>query len=155
MDYALIVAGGSGKRMHTSQPKQFLLLNDLPVLMHTINAFHAYSNSIKIILVLPESEFTTWEKLVEEHDFKTQIKLVAGGETRFDSVNNGLNSITDTKGLVAIHDGVRPFVTNKIIDACYKSARQNGSGVAVVVPKDSIRKLSDHKNQAVNFFTPP
>jgi 2-C-methyl-D-erythritol 4-phosphate cytidylyltransferase len=149
MDYALIVAGGSGKRMQAGQPKQFLLLNDLPVLMHTINAFHDYSDTIEIILVLPESEFTTWEKLVEEYNFKTGIKVVAGGETRFDSVNNGLNSITDTEGFVAIHDGVRPFVTNEIINNCFKSARQNGSGVAVVVPKDSIRKLSGNKNHTV------
>ncbi|MEN8247688.1 MAG: 2-C-methyl-D-erythritol 4-phosphate cytidylyltransferase [Bacteroidota bacterium] len=149
MDYALIVAGGSGKRMGSHKPKQFLLLDKQPVLLHTIKVFYRFSKSLKIIIVLPQSEFSTWESLVKEHDFNIPVTLIAGGETRFDSVKNGLDSIHDSDGLVAIHDGVRPFVSIEVIKKCYDSARLHGSGVAAVTSKDSIRKITGDQNISV------
>ena len=149
MKYAIIVAGGSGMRMQSTTPKQFIELGGSPILMRTIKAFHQYSKDIDIILVIPDEQFALWHKLVEKHLFNISCRLVKGGKTRFESVRNGLQVI-ENEGLVAIHDGVRPFITAQIIDQCYKSAEENGSGVAVVIPKDSIREVTESGNNSVN-----
>lgn len=146
--YALIVAGGSGSRMQSTTPKQFIEVGGLPILMRTIKAFYQYSQEIKIIVVIPGEHFTLWHKLVLNHHFNIPCQLVKGGETRFESVKNGLHSM-ENEGLVAIHDGVRPFVTSQLIDQCYISAQKNGSGVAAVIPKDSIRELTELGNRTV------
>jgi 2-C-methyl-D-erythritol 4-phosphate cytidylyltransferase len=143
--YAIIVAGGSGSRMQSTTPKQFIEIGGLPILMRTISAFYQYSQEIKIILVIPGSLFSTWATLVKTHGFSIPLKLVKGAPSRSESVKNGLQEIKE-EGLVAIHDGVRPFVTSRIIDQCYKSAHKYGSGVAVVLPKDSIRQITDFGN---------
>ena len=147
--YAIIVAGGSGKRMQSTTPKQFIEIGGLPILMRTINAFHRYSKTLNIILVIPDTQFTLWHKLVNDHQFKIDCQLVKGGKTRYDSVKNGLQ-IIENEGLVAIHDGVRPFITSHIIDQCYKSAQEHGSGIAAVIPKDSIREITDSGSNGVN-----
>jgi 2-C-methyl-D-erythritol 4-phosphate cytidylyltransferase len=149
MKYALIVAGGSGSRMQSTTPKQFIEVGGLPILMRAIRAFYQYSQTIKIIVVIPEEHFTLWSKLAENHHFNIPCQLVKGGKTRFESVKNGLRSI-ENEGLVAIHDGVRPFVTSQLIDQCYKSADEYGSGVAAVIPKDSIRELTESGNRTVD-----
>src|SRR5690606_27881810 len=109
-EYAVIVAGGKGTRMQQEVPKQFLELNGLPVLMHTIHAFYNYSSSINIILVLPNNEFPRWHALCKKHHFSIPHKQVAGGDNRSASVQKGLACIDNPEGLVAIHDGVRPLV---------------------------------------------
>lgn len=149
MKYAIIVAGGSGLRMQSAIPKQFIEIGGLPILMRTIKAFHQYSKDIHIILVIPETQFALWHDLVDKHHFNIACQLVKGGETRFDSVKNGLQVI-ENEGLVAVHDGVRPFITTQIIDQCYKSAEEFGSGVAAVIPKDSIREVIDAGSKSVN-----
>ena len=149
MNYAIIVAGGSGKRMQSSTPKQFIEIGGLPILMRTINAFYQYSQNLTIIVVLPEDQFTLWHTLVKVHHFDIPYELVKGGNSRFESVKNGLQSI-EKDGLVAIHDGVRPFVSSQLIGRCYKSAEDYGSGVAAVIPKDSIRELTDSGSNTVN-----
>jgi 2-C-methyl-D-erythritol 4-phosphate cytidylyltransferase len=149
MKYALIVAGGSGSRMQSTTPKQFIEVGSLPILMRAIRAFYQYSQEIKIIVVIPEEHFTVWSKLVENHHFNIPCQLVKGGKTRFESVKNGLHSV-ENEGLVAIHDGVRPFITSQLIDQCYKSADEYGSGVAAVIPKDSIRELTESGNRTLN-----
>src|ERR1043165_8549579 len=108
-EYALIVAGGKGTRIKSKIPKQFLELNGLPILIHTINAFLRYSENVKVILVLPEDDFETWAALCKKHNFTQSLILQKGGDTRFQSVKNGLEKISGD-GLVAIHDGVRPLV---------------------------------------------
>jgi 2-C-methyl-D-erythritol 4-phosphate cytidylyltransferase len=140
-EYALIVAGGSGTRMQTTIPKQFIELNGLPILMHTINAFYKYSNNIQIIIVLPANQFGTWHKLIDEHQFVVPHLLATGGKTRFESVKNGLEKITGN-GLVAIHDGVRPLIAQNIIKNGFITAQETGASVAAVTPKDSIRELT-------------
>ncbi|MDN5200762.1 2-C-methyl-D-erythritol 4-phosphate cytidylyltransferase [Fulvivirgaceae bacterium BMA10] len=137
-EYAIIVAGGSGTRMNSQIPKQFLVLADLPVLMHTINAFDTYSENLPIILVLPKKDIPVWEKLCIEYNFTRPLKIVAGGASRFQSVKNGLSHIED-KGLVAIHDGVRPIVSKDIIANSFKVAAARQSAVAAVKLKESIR----------------
>ena len=148
-EYALIVAGGKGTRMKTKLPKQFLELNGLPVLMHTINAFYRYNQNTEVILVLPEDDFQLWEELCIKHNFKKNIKLQKGGDSRFQSVKNGLSLIED-EGLVAIHDGVRPLVSEDIIGASYRLAAVHDSAVAAVRLKESIRMTDQDNTKAMD-----
>ena len=134
---ALIVAGGKGERMNADIPKQFLLLNNLPILMHTIKQFSHFE---EIVLVLPKSQFDYWNGLCKNNNF-TQIHiLVEGGETRFHSVKNGLNKIDNTS-VVAIHDGVRPLISTALINNLVGETK-SGRGVIPIIPvKNSIRKI--------------
>jgi 2-C-methyl-D-erythritol 4-phosphate cytidylyltransferase len=149
MEYVIVVAGGNGTRMQSTTPKQFIEIGGLPILMHTVNAFYHYSKNINIILVIPENQFDLWNKLTEKHQFNILCQLVKGGNTRFESVKNGLNAINNG-GLVAVHDGVRPFVSTQIIRNCFASAQKFGSGIAAVSPKDSLRKLTAEGNSNVD-----
>lgn len=137
--YAVIVAGGSGSRMNSDIPKQFLLLEGKPVLMHTINNFSQADNSITIRLVLPKDQIEVWSSLCLQYNFRIEHEVIAGGITRFDSVKNGLKGI-DAESLVAIHDGVRPLISKSIILESYKIAKERGSAIAAVNLKESIRK---------------
>lgn len=147
--YALIVAGGRGLRMGSELPKQFMELKGLPVLMHTIMAFQAIEN-ISIILVLPEDQFIFWKQLCAKHNFSVPHQLVIGGHTRFESVRNGLQLITDLDAIVAIHDGVRPLISKEVIIESLKVAQIKGNAIAVVACKDSIRKQELTGNHSVN-----
>jgi len=138
---ALIVAGGKGVRMNADIPKQFLLLNDLPILMHTIKQFSHFE---KIVLVLPNTQFENWKALCKQYNFTQKYTLVAGGETRFHSVKNGLEDI-DENCIVAIHDGVRPLVSKTLIDNLTETVSKNIGVIPVVPAKDSIRKI-ERKN---------
>ena len=143
-DYIIIVAGGKGQRMGSSVPKQFLLLCGKPVLMHTIEAFHSYSTSLEIILVLPEEQQTHWKELCEEYGFKTPHTVVSGGSTRFESSRNGISAIPDdADGVVGIHDGVRPLVSAAVIDRCYESARENYAAIPVMPLTDTLRFVGE------------
>lgn len=137
--YAIIVAGGSGSRMGSGIPKQFLVLDTLPILMHTIQAFTNYSSQIRIILVLPATSLQEWNDLCEKYHFVFTGTLVEGGSSRFQSVKNGLSCIDQNHSLVAIHDGVRPLVTGDIIHASYELAEKQGCAIAATHPKESIR----------------
>lgn len=148
-EYALIVAGGKGTRMKTKLPKQFLELNGLPVLMHTINAFYRYNENTEVILVLPEDDFQLWEELCTKHQYRKNIKLQKGGDSRFQSVRNGL-SLIEGEGLVAIHDGVRPLVSEDIIGASYRLAAVHDSAVAAVRLKESIRMTDQDNTKAMD-----
>jgi 2-C-methyl-D-erythritol 4-phosphate cytidylyltransferase len=148
-EYALIVAGGKGTRIKSKIPKQFLELSGLPILMHTINAFFRYSEKVNVILVLPTDDFETWETLCLKHNFNKPILLQAGGDSRFQSVKNGLSRIAD-EGLVAIHDGVRPLVSEDIIGASFRLAAVHQSAVAAVRLKESIRITDQDNTKAVD-----
>jgi 2-C-methyl-D-erythritol 4-phosphate cytidylyltransferase len=147
-EHALIVAGGKGTRLNSNQPKQFLLLDRLPVLMHTINAFYNYSKAINIVLVLPEDQKATWQSLCLEHHFSIPVVIQDGGSSRFQSVKKGLEKIDD--GFVAIHDGVRPLVGVQLIAESFRVAREKGAAVAAVPLKESIRKLSNSTSKALD-----
>ncbi|GAB3792086.1 2-C-methyl-D-erythritol 4-phosphate cytidylyltransferase [Spirosoma humi] len=155
-NFAIIVAGGNGSRMKSDIPKQFLLLKGKPILQHTIEQFLSVdlpvnsdptggsaSEKINIILVLPERERAIWDRLCNENNFHPAIKTVAGGNTRFQSVRNGLDAIEAPDGLVAVHDGVRPFVSPEIIQTSFETAFRTGSAVTCVPVKDSVRVVGD------------
>lgn len=149
--FAIIVAGGSGSRMKSDIPKQFLLLGDKPILQHTIERFIAYSPLLQVILVLPARDLATWVTLCDKHNFYPPIQTVIGGLTRFQSVRNGLKKISAKDGLVAVHDGVRPFVSIDIIRRGFETAAEKGSAVTAVAVKDSVRIVHpDGTNQAVD-----
>jgi 2-C-methyl-D-erythritol 4-phosphate cytidylyltransferase len=134
---ALIVAGGKGERMNADIPKQFLLLNGTPILMHTLKQFSHFE---EIVLVLPHSQFDYWRELCSNYNFTQKHTLVAGGTTRFYSVKNGLEKIEENS-VIAIHDGVRPLISKKLIDSLITKTK-NGVGLIPIVPvKDSIRKV--------------
>jgi 2-C-methyl-D-erythritol 4-phosphate cytidylyltransferase len=139
--YAIIVAGGSGSRMQSAVPKQFLLLNGLPVLMHTIRAFEQSRVTPDIILVLPINYHSYWQELCNVHGFNTPHFLVAGGETRFHSVKNGLDQIPDVDALIAVHDAVRPLTSQHIIETSYQHAKKHGNAVTAVKSRDSVRQI--------------
>ena len=135
---ALIVAGGKGERMNADIPKQFLLLNSLPILMHTIKQFSHFE---EIVLVLPQSQFNYWGELMGKYGFKINHNLVAGGETRFHSVKNGLAKLQEYKTVIAIHDGVRPLISTALINNLVAETK-SGIGVIPIIPvKNSIRKI--------------
>jgi 2-C-methyl-D-erythritol 4-phosphate cytidylyltransferase len=148
-EYAVIPAAGTGSRMNASLPKQFLNLGQLPVLMHTIKVFHDYSGQVEIVLVLSESEIPRWDVLCRKYNFRIHHKVVKGGNTRFQSVRNGLSHIGDS-GLVAIHDGIRPLVEKEIIGASFKIASIHGSAIAAVRLKESIRETDKDNTRAVD-----
>jgi 2-C-methyl-D-erythritol 4-phosphate cytidylyltransferase len=153
--FAIIVAGGSGSRMNASVSKQFLLLQGKPILQRTIERFLAVTPTPHIILVLPERDLTIWQELCLQHQFfpdtTNTIQSVLGGATRFQSVRNGLTAIQASEGLVAVHDGVRPFVTADIIEQSYQTAEQTGSAVTCVAVKDSVRVVDPAgRSQAVD-----
>jgi 2-C-methyl-D-erythritol 4-phosphate cytidylyltransferase len=147
--YALIVAGGTGTRMGTEIPKQFLELAGKPVLMHSIERFHAFDKLIKIIVVIPGNQFEFWEELKGKHSFSVSHTLVKGGSSRFFSVKNGLNEVDDD-GYVAIHDGVRPLVSINTIKRCFKTAEGFGNAIPVISPSESVRMITDQGSVPVN-----
>jgi 2-C-methyl-D-erythritol 4-phosphate cytidylyltransferase len=149
--YVVIVAGGSGKRMGAEVPKQFLELAGRPVLMHTIERFKAYSESIEIITVLPENQLRYWIDLQKKHSFSVLHTLVKGGTNRFYSVRNGLKFVTEP-GLVAIHDGVRPFVNMDTIKRCFETAEQLGNAIPAISPTESLRIITEGGSRPVNRF---
>ncbi len=144
-EYAIIVAGGKGTRIKSDLPKQFIELSGTPVLIHTLNAFYKYSSSITIILVLPEDDFSVWNSIVVKHNFTQPVILQKGGNTRFQSVKNGLEKI-DGEGLVAVHDGVRPLISTDIIAESFKLASIHKTAVTSVRLKESIRMIDTNSN---------
>ncbi|RYU85527.1 2-C-methyl-D-erythritol 4-phosphate cytidylyltransferase [Mucilaginibacter terrigena] len=141
--YAVIVAGGSGSRMQSALPKQFIELCGEPVLMHTIRAFYESRSSPQIILVLHAGYHQMWESLCGKHNFIIPHTIIAGGETRFHSVKNAVDQITGNNVLIAVHDAVRPLVSHDIIDEAYRCAAEHGSAVTAVKSRDSVRQVKD------------
>ncbi|MDO5490300.1 MAG: 2-C-methyl-D-erythritol 4-phosphate cytidylyltransferase [Bacteroidaceae bacterium] len=140
--YVVIVAGGKGLRMGTDIPKQFLLLQGRPVLMHTIDAFRRTYADIHIILVLPREQQDYWRSLCEQYEYGADFEVADGGETRNESVRNGLALIPDgAEGIVGVHDGVRPLVSSETICRCYDAAAQTGAAIPVVPVVETIRRI--------------
>jgi len=146
--FVLIVAGGSGNRMQGTIPKQFLELAGRPVLMHTFECFKDYDPDMEFILVLPRRQMDVWKDLCGRHHFQMEHKLAFGGETRFHSVKNGLEMVSE-QGIVFIHDGVRPLVSKQTIQNCYNTAISKGNALPVIPVTESLRFLESEKSSSV------
>jgi 2-C-methyl-D-erythritol 4-phosphate cytidylyltransferase len=147
--YAVIVAGGSGTRMGTAVPKQFLQLAGKPVLHHTIMAFLTAIPDINIVLVLPENQISYAQMVLSSFTERIDITIVAGGATRFHSVQNGLKDIPED-AIIFVHDGVRPLCTPDLIRACWQQAVEHGSAIPAIPVADSIRKLNHGGSEPVD-----
>lgn len=147
--YAVIVAGGAGKRMNSDLPKQFMLLLGKPVLYYSLRAFLKAFDDLEIILVLPEEHIEKGKELVDAYFDPSRIRITAGGETRFHSVRNGVQQI-NTESIIMVHDGVRCLVTPELIRYCYDSALEHGSAIPAIPVKDSIRQLQPEGSIAVD-----
>ncbi len=146
--YAVIVAGGLGSRMNSAVPKQFLLLQNKPVLYYTLDAFLKAYDDLNIILVLPEEHVATGQEIIDAwFDYK-RIKITVGGRTRFHSVQNGLQMVTE-ESMVLVHDAVRCLLTASLIHRCFDAALESGAAIPVVDCKDSVRFVSAHGNEAL------
>ena len=141
--YIIVVAGGKGLRMGGDIPKQFLPIKGKPVLMRPLEAFHAYDAQMELILVLPIDHQPYWKSLCEKYHFTLQHRIANGGETRFNSVKNGLALVDDINGVVGVHDGVRPFVAESVIDTCYAEAAHGKAVVPVVDVVETVRHLTE------------
>ena len=138
-NYCIIVAGGSGSRMGAETPKQFLLVGGIPVLMHAIRNFYEFDPFLQQILVLPETEIASWKILCLQYQFTIPHQTIAGGETRFQSVKNGLSLVPECN-LIAVHDGVRPLVSHETLTRCFESADKRGSAIPVLPANESLRE---------------
>lgn len=143
--YAIIVAGGTGKRMGVSIPKQFLLLNDKPVLYYTMKAFLEAYSDLQIILVLPEEYSDMGKEIIDAYFDYSRIQVTFGGETRFHSVQNGLRLIRG-ESIIFVHDAVRCLVSVDLIQHCYRHSCMMGSAVPVIRSRDSVRFLNEEGN---------
>lgn len=141
MNAVVVVAGGSGRRIGGAIPKQYLDLNGKAVIIHTLERFYLYDPQIKIILVLANDHRRFWDGICSIFEATDAIELVPGGETRYDSVKNGLQNISEGC-IVGIHDAVRPLVSLETINRCYSAARETGSGIPVMEMEDSVRMIS-------------
>jgi 2-C-methyl-D-erythritol 4-phosphate cytidylyltransferase len=148
-NYAVIVAGGSGTRMKSAVPKQFLELAGKPVLMHTMLRFVAFDPSIRIVLVLPEEHLAVWKQLCSKNSFEVKHTLVNGGETRFQSVKNGINTILG-EGIVAIHDGVRPLVSIDTIQRCFAKAEKDGNAIPCIPIYETVRQMIGENSRLID-----
>lgn len=143
--YAIIVAGGTGKRMGSAIPKQFLLLNDKPVLYYTLKAFLEAYSDLEIILVLPEEFSDMGKEIIDAYFDYSRIRVTFGGESRFHSVQNGLRLVSE-ESIIFVHDAVRCLVSTELIQLCYEHALRMGSAVPVVRSRDSVRFLNEEGN---------
>ena len=140
--YLIVVAGGKGTRMGGEMPKQFQLLGDKPVIMQTLDRLHAMDPGIQLILVLPAEHFELWKELCKQHSFAVPLLLAQGGTTRFHSVQNGLAQVDDIdEALVGVHDGVRPFVSPRVLADCFREAWINGAAIPMLDVQDSLRHI--------------
>jgi 2-C-methyl-D-erythritol 4-phosphate cytidylyltransferase len=147
--FAVIVAGGKGTRMNSDIPKQFLLLKNKPVLYYTIKAFLDVYENIELILVLPEEHIDKGREIIDGYFDSSRIRIIAGGRTRFHSVQNGLALINE-ESIIFVHDGVRCLVTGDLIRKCYENALAEGNAIPALECGDSVRLLTNNGNKIVD-----
>ena len=138
--HVVIVAGGRGVRMGADRPKQFLEIGGKPILRHTIERFLAFDPAIEIILVLPRDQRDYWRDYCRENGFLERYSMVSGGITRFHSVQNALEYVK-SDGIVAVHDGVRPFASAELIRRTFDAAREHGAAIPVVPVVETVRQI--------------
>ncbi|MCU0320430.1 MAG: 2-C-methyl-D-erythritol 4-phosphate cytidylyltransferase [Flavobacteriales bacterium] len=145
----ILVAGGSGKRLGGPVPKQFQTVKGRPLLMWTIEAFQRFDPQMALIVVLPQEHFDIWKALCMGHRFLVPHEVVAGGEQRWHSVKAGLAKVKGD-GLVAVHDGVRPLVSEPLIARCFEAAHHQAAAIPVVPVVPSIRETTAEGSRALD-----
>ena len=155
-EFVIIVAGGKGLRMGGDIPKQFLPIGGKPILMRTLERFRAYSETLQIILVLPEAQQDYWQELCKQYEFQVDYQIANGGQTRFHSVQNGLALVPDdAEGVVGVHDGVRPFPSIEVITRCYETARQTKAVIPVIPVVETVRQILPSNQSNPNAVSNP
>ena len=140
--YMIVVAGGKGLRMGGDVPKQFQIIGNKPILMVTLERLHAIDPTMQIILVLPADQIEMWKEMCREYEFAVPLLLTQGGATRFHSVQNGLAQVDDMEeALVGVHDGVRPCVSQRVVDDCFREAWIHGAAIPMIDLQDSLRHI--------------
>ncbi len=140
--YIIVVAGGKGMRMGGEMPKQFQLLGNKPVVMVTLERLYMMAPEVELVMVLPAEHFELWNELCAKYEFAVPVKLAKGGSTRFHSVQNGLAMIEDSEdAVVGVHDGVRPFVSQKVVEECFREAWIHGAAIPMIDLQDSLRHI--------------
>lgn len=145
----IIVAGGSGRRMGATLPKQFMMLGNEPILAHSINRIHEALPAAEIVVVLPEEHIALWRNIAARFDI-AHHKITAGGTERFYSVKNGLKELSDDVKIIAIHDAVRPLASKKLIIKLILEAEKNIAVIPVVAPVDSFRKIEGDDSKIID-----
>jgi 2-C-methyl-D-erythritol 4-phosphate cytidylyltransferase len=149
--YVIIVAGGTGSRMQSNTPKQFIEINGEAIIVRTIKAFLNYNSLIKIIISVHKDFKVYLEELLIKNGLnKNNIQITLGGETRFQSVKNGLSLIEDQNAIVGIHDAARPFVSIQTIKTCFDTAKEKGNATPFVFVTDTVRKVDGQFNSSVD-----
>jgi 2-C-methyl-D-erythritol 4-phosphate cytidylyltransferase len=155
MSFSIIItAGGIGKRMNSAVPKQFIEINGLPILMHTIKRFYDYDSSCEIILTLPLDWLIYWSEMRIKYNFQIPHQVVSGGTERYDSIKNALDHCHSE--IIGVHDGVRPLVSMETIHRCLELVKKNGAVIPVLGLKESIRKMDGDVSIALErkeYFT--
>jgi 2-C-methyl-D-erythritol 4-phosphate cytidylyltransferase len=147
--YAVIVAGGSGTRMGGNLPKQFMLLKDKPVLYYTLKTFSDAYPDLQIILVLPVDYTDMGQEIIDAYFDKERIRITAGGDTRFQSVKNGL-ALIEEESIIFVHDGVRCLLSIDLVHHCYEMALLTGSAIPAIPCKDSVRLTYENGSDPVD-----
>jgi 2-C-methyl-D-erythritol 4-phosphate cytidylyltransferase len=146
---AIIVAGGTGQRMGASVPKQFLSIEGKSILLHTVGQFVAAFADIDFVIVLPADYIQEGKELIASSGFTQSVQFTSGGDTRFQSVKNGLSQV-DPDAIVFVHDAVRCLLTPDLIQRCYQQALEKGSAIPAVSSTDTIRIIEGTKHHVVD-----
>jgi len=152
-EYLIIVAGGTGSRMISKLPKQFIELNGEPIIIKTIKQFLNYNPNIKIVISIHIDYELYLNDLLKKHFTENNFLTVIGGATRFQSVKNALNTIKNDNGTVAIHDAARPFVSKETIARCFETAKKLNNAIPVVDVTESLRQVNNQTNKSVDRTT--
>ena len=144
----ILMAAGTGERMNSDIPKQFIKVNGLPIIIHTYNVFKRI-DQLNIYIVLPKTNFKKWSNFINKFIDKNDI-IVQGGDHRNISVRNGVNAIKSKNGLIGIHDGVRPFLSTELINSLFTEAEKNGNAIPFTQTINSLRKIDGNKNFSVD-----
>lgn len=145
----IIVAGGSGRRMGSSLPKQFMLLSNEPILARSINRIHEALPKAEIVVVLPEAHVAMWQNLAARFDVAAH-KIALGGSERFHSVKNGIAALSDEISIIAVHDGVRPLASKKLIIKLILEAEKCDAVIPAIAPPDSYRIVEDNASRIID-----
>lgn len=149
-EFLIIVAGGTGSRMNSKLPKQFIEINNEPIIVKTIKQFLKYNSNITIIISIHRGYENYLKEQLKKHFNTTTFIIVHGGNSRFQSVKNALKELINATGTVAIHDAARPFVSIETIRRCFETAKQLNNAIPVVEVTESLRQITEQTNKSVD-----